>query len=269
MSKDKIEIIYEDSDIIVINKPCGISVTADRSGSADLLGLLKDQLGADADLRVVYRLDKAASGIMIVAKNKLAQSACSSMFAKQQIKMTCLALVSGVVTEEEGLIDLPLSRSGRDVSLMKVDRKHGKEALTRWNLLADFGMVSLLAVQPMTQRTHQVRVHLAGVGMPLAIDPLYGGRKPVLLSDFKASYRLKGGKREKPLIKRLTLHAYKLEIPNDETGSKVYIAKLDKKFLATIKMLARHNEKGPGAFLNEQDLEAILKAGNLSRAEGY
>jgi 23S rRNA pseudouridine1911/1915/1917 synthase len=121
-------------------------------------------------------------------------------------------------------------------------------------------MVALLAVEPITGRTHQIRVHLKSIALPLAIDPLYGSTRPIMLSDFKPDFRLKKGKTETPLIDRLTLHAYQLEIPLTDTKPTTYIAKLDKKFAATIKALAKHNPKGPDAFFNPDHPFAILNA---------
>ena len=142
---------------------------------------------------------------------------------------------------------------------MRIDPKRGKPAVTNWRLLADFGLVSLLAVQPITGRTHQIRVHLAAKGMPLAIDPLYGATKGIMLSDFKAGYSLSRGKAETPLIERLTLHAYQIDLPPEAACPTRFIAKLDKKFAATLKMLTKHNPKGPEAFPDKELLPAILK----------
>ena len=138
---------------------------------------------------------------------------------------------------------------------MCISRKKGKDAVTNWRLLADFGTVALLAVEPLTGQTHQIRVHLRSIGLPLAIDPLYAGSRAMFLSDFKPNYRLGKGQTEKPLIERLTLHAYQLELP--APGSSCFIACLDKKFTATIKMLTRHNPKGPDAFIDPDDFTRI------------
>ena len=94
---------------------------------------------------------------------------------------------------------------------MRIDVRGGKKSSTEWKLLADFGEISLLAVQPITGRTHQIRVHLASAGMPLAIDPLYGSNNPIMLSDFKNKYTRAKFSEEKPLMDRLTLHCYQLE----------------------------------------------------------
>ena len=142
---------------------------------------------------------------------------------------------------------------------MRVDRKRGKPAVTHYRLLADFGLAALLAVEPLTGRTHQIRIHLADKAMPLAVDPLYGSNRPIVLSDFKPDFIFKKGRTETPLIDRLTLHAYRIEIPATDAASG-YIAPLDKKFAATIKMLTKHNSKGPEAFLNKDHFSAILSA---------
>lgn len=260
MSKNDIEIIYQDSDLVVINKPAGISTTADRTGEPDLVPVLQKQLGTETRLRLVHRLDKFASGVMLLAKNLTTQSKVSSLFEKRLVKKTYLALVAGAVRARTGTINTPLSHSRKNPQVMRTDPKRGKPAVTRWRLLADFGAVALLAVEPVTGRTHQIRVHLKSIHLPLAIDPLYGSTRPIMLSDFKPDYRPKRDKSEPPLIDRLTLHAYQIEIPADLDKPTMFIARLDKKFAAVIKALAKYNPKGPEAFLNPDHLSAILAA---------
>ena len=281
--KSRIEVIYQDDDIIVINKPSRVSVTRDRSGGPELVDILNKQLGPEVSgqLHLVHRLDKGTSGVMILAKNAQAQSVFSSYFAKKLIKKTYLALVTGIVTGQEGTIDASLVHNRKKPGLMCVARKKGKQATTNWRLLADFGTIALLAVNPLTGRTHQIRVHLPSIGLPPAIDPLYGSSKPLFLSDFKSDYQLGKGKTEKPLIDRLTLHAYQIELPNPGTTSSVipakagihftpqpsrpdyFIARLDKKFAATIKMLTKHNPKGIDAILNPDDFSKSMSTQKL------
>jgi RluA family pseudouridine synthase len=259
MAKTKNEIIYQDDSIIVINKPSGISVTKDRSGKDDIVKLLKADFPED-QLRLIHRLDKLTSGVMILAKTPEAQSRIAGMFAKQKIKKTYLALVNGAVMQDKGRINARIAHDRKNQKLMRLDPRKGTPAITDWRLLADFGPAALLAVNPLTERTHQIRVHFASRSMPLAIDPLYGGTRPILLSDFKPNYARKSQQEEKPLMERMTLHAYQLEIPDENGKMNVFTAPLDKKFAATIKMLAKHNIKGKDAFLDQNQLENILKA---------
>ena len=274
MRKPRIEIIYQacprtqrrDDDIIVINKPSGVSVTKDRTGAPQLVDILAEQLGPEicSELRLVHRLDKGTSGVMILAKNKETQSKFSSYFEKKFIKKDYLALVTGIVPHRQGTIDAPLAQSWKKPGLMCITRKKGKEAVTNWKLLADFGLIALLAVNPLTGRTHQIRVHLPNIGLPLAIDPLYGSSRPLFLSDFKPDYRLAKGQIEKPLIDRLTLHAYQLSIENRKSKiANEFIAGLDKKFAATIKMLTKHNPKGLDAFTDPDNFSKIINARRL------
>jgi RluA family pseudouridine synthase len=273
MSKTKVEIIYQDDDIIVINKPAGVSVTKDRTGQAQLTDILAGQLTSAvcSQLRLVHRLDKDTSGVMLLAKNVEAQTKFTTYFEKREVKKTYLAIVTGFVPAPQGTIDAPLTRDPKNPALMCIAKKKGKAAVTNWQLLADFGSTALLAVHPLTGRTHQIRVHLPSIALPLAIDPLYGSSRPLFLSDFKSNYRLAKGQTEKPLIERLTLHAYQIEFPQfaypiENRKSKIenyFVAGLDKKFAACLKMLTKYNPKGLNAFIDPGDFSKILNGDRL------
>jgi len=273
MSKTKVEIIYQDSDILVINKPAGVSVTKDRTGQAQLKDILPGQLTSAVcdQLRLVHRLDKDTSGVMLLAKNVEAQTRFTTYFEKREVKKTYLAIVAGFVPAPQGTIDAPLTRDPKNPALMCIVKKKGKAAVTDWQLLADFGSTALLAVHPLTGRTHQIRIHLPSIALPLAIDPLYGSSLPLFLSEFKSDYRLGKNQIEKPLIERLTLHAYQIEFPQfahpidnrKSTLENCFVARLDKKFAACLKMLTKYNPKGPNAFLNPDDFSKILKGDRL------
>ena len=202
---------------------------------------------------------------MILAKNVEAQTRFTNYFRNKLVKKTYLTLVFGTVQGKQGRIDAPLTQRDKKGGLMCIAHKRGKESLTHWKLLADFGTVSLLSVSPITGRTHQIRVHLPHIGLPLALDPLYGSSRPLYLSDFKADYRLARDQAEKPLIERLTLHAYQIQLLKPEKGiPEVFIAGLDKKFSATIKMLTKYNPNGLDAFTNPEDFTNILSKQRLS-----
>ncbi|MHC5082724.1 MAG: RluA family pseudouridine synthase [Planctomycetota bacterium] len=263
MAKNKIDILFENDDFVVINKPTGTSVTADRSGKADVIQLLTKQLTLSEPLRLVHRLDKETSGVMMIAKNKETQSLYSSLFEKRQVDKLYLAIAQGPLGYEKGSIKDPIARSQRNPQAMHVHPRLGKPAHTEWKQLADFGSLSLVAVQLMTGRTHQIRVHFSHGGMPLAIDPVYGSSSPLMLSDYKPGYRSKRDEDERPLINRLTLHAYQLTIPvgNEENSpTQTFVAKPDKKFAAAIKMLNKHTKGMADGFTDEDDLQTILNA---------
>jgi len=265
MTKNKIEIIYQDNEILVINKPAGLSVTKDRSGEKQVLDLLTDQLGPQAvsEIRLSHRLDKQTSGVMILAKTPEFQSMLSSMFEKNLITKTYLVLVTGFVPAKGfGQINARIIKDRNNPGQMTLTRKKGNDAKTTWRQLADFESYSLIEAKMVTNRTHQLRLHLPSAGMPLAIDPTYGKDDPIYLSEFKKKvYNLGKHQEEKPIIDRLTLHAYQIKFNHPLEGKpQSFVAGLDKSFKTTIKMLTKHNRNGLNAFKNQADYEKIINS---------
>lgn len=266
MAAKKIDILFEDERIVLISKPTGVSVTADRSGAPDILQLLNRQLSPAQPLRLVHRLDKETSGILLIAKDKQSQSRYSRLFAKRMIQKLYLAIVKGPLVSQSGSIKDPIARSKRNPQAMHVHPRLGKPALTLWQQLADFGILSLVAVRIITGRTHQIRIHFSHRAMPLAIDSIYGSTDPLMLSSYKAKYRPKSDKPEPAMIDRLTLHAYQLTIPigPDDSNTKTFVAGLDKKFASVIKLLSKHTAGFAPGFTDNDTLQTILKALPLS-----
>ena len=179
-----IEIIYEDSDIIVVNKPKGM-VVHPANGNPDgtlvnaIMAICKDSLsGIGGEIRpgIVHRIDKDTSGLLIVAKNDNAHVKMSEQIKNHEVKKTYIALVRGVFKENEATIDMPIGRSTSDRKKMAVN-KNGKNAITHIKVLKRFDKYTLLKVNIETGRTHQIRVHLSHIGYPIVGDYTYSNGK--------------------------------------------------------------------------------------------
>ena len=179
-----IDIIYEDDDIIVVNKPKGM-VVHPANGNPDgtlvnaIMAICKDSLsGIGGEIRpgIVHRLDKDTSGLLIVAKNDKAHVNMSEQIKNHEVKKTYIALVRGVVKENEATIDMPIGRSTSDRKKMAVI-KTGRNAVTHIKVLKRYDKYTLLQVNIETGRTHQIRVHLSHIGYPIVGDYTYSNGK--------------------------------------------------------------------------------------------
>ncbi len=179
-----LEVIYEDKDIIVVNKPKGM-VVHPANGNPDgtlvnaIMSICKDSLsGIGGELRpgIVHRLDKDTSGLLIVAKNDKAHIKMSEAIKNREVKKIYIALVRGVVKEEEATINMPIGRSTKDRKKMAVTKK-GKDAITHFKVLKRYPKYTLLEIKIDTGRTHQIRVHMAEIGHPVVGDMVYSNGK--------------------------------------------------------------------------------------------
>lgn len=175
-----VPVIYEDKDIIVVNKPKGM-VVHPANGNPDgtlvnaILAMCKDSLsGIGGEIRpgIVHRLDKDTSGLLIVAKNDMAHINMSKQIQDRKVTKKYIALVKGIVTENEATINLPIARSTKDRKKMAVAPK-GKEAVTHFEVLQRYDKYTLLELKIDTGRTHQIRVHLSYIGHPVVGDGVY------------------------------------------------------------------------------------------------
>jgi 23S rRNA pseudouridine1911/1915/1917 synthase len=215
-----LDLIYEDSAVIILNKPPGI-VTHPAPGHSSgtivhgLLQHCRDLSGIGGILRpgIVHRLDKDTSGVLVIAKSDRIHEALNKQFQSRTVSKQYLALVHGFMTATEGEIDLPLGRHPKKRKEMTVLPEKGKEAITRWRVLASYSAgFSLLALSPKTGRTHQIRVHLSHIGRPIVGDRVYG---------YKKEWRNGSQKTPSPLpvlVKRQMLHAETLGFIHPDTG---------------------------------------------------
>ena len=179
-----LDIIYEDEDIIVVNKPKGL-VVHPANGNPDgtlvnaIMAICKDSLsGIGGEIRpgIVHRLDKDTSGLIIIAKNDKAHINISEQIKNREVKKTYLALVRGVIKENEATINMPIARSTKDRKKMAVS-KNGKNAITHFKVLKRYNNYTFVEVRIETGRTHQIRVHMSQIGYPIVGDSVYSNGK--------------------------------------------------------------------------------------------
>ncbi|HKU18418.1 MAG TPA: RluA family pseudouridine synthase [Candidatus Saccharimonadales bacterium] len=206
-------VLYEDDDVIAINKPAGIlthaqSKTLAEATVATFLRSKSKELESGERAGVVHRLDRATSGVIIGAKNQHALKFLQAQFAKRTVKKTYLAIVEGHPKQPEAAIDMPIERNPKAPATFRVGA-NGKPAVTNYKVLRETARYSLLELQPQTGRTHQLRVHLQKIGHPIVGDPLYGHGKHG---------------------ERLFLHAYQLAITLPDGEHKTFTAPLPPEF---------------------------------------
>ncbi|MBO5349394.1 MAG: RluA family pseudouridine synthase [Clostridia bacterium] len=207
-----IEIVYEDNDIIVVNKPKGL-VVHPANGNPDgtlvnaIMNICKDSLsgiGGEKRPGIVHRIDKDTSGLLIIAKNDKAHINMSEQIKDRKVNKKYIALVRGIIKEDEATINMPIARSKKDRKKMAVD-KDGKEAITHFKVIKRYDNYTLLEIKIDTGRTHQIRVHMSEIGHPVIGDEVY--------SNGKNEFNVKGQ----------MLHAKSLEFKHPITGKKMYL----------------------------------------------
>ena len=220
-----LEILYEDEDVAVVVKPCGMVVhpaAGNESGTLvnALLFAMDDLSGIGGVKRpgIVHRLDKDTSGLLMVAKNDMAHVSLSDQLRERTMEKHYLAVVDGVMKEQSGLVDKPIARSKKDRKKMAIDPE-GRDALTEWTLIENLKNAALLDVHIMTGRTHQIRVHMQSLHHPVAGDPIYGAKNGVK-------------------VPRLMLHAHTLAFDHPRTGERLFFqAKPPKEFEDALRKL--------------------------------
>jgi 23S rRNA pseudouridine1911/1915/1917 synthase len=219
-----LDILYEDDDVVVVNKPAGMTVHAGAGNSRGTLvnallgrGQALSQCGDVLRPGIVHRLDKDTSGIILVAKNDAAHAKLGEAFRQRKVQKTYIALVQGLLKEDRGRIEFAIGRDPKRRTRMAARRTavstaKAREARTDWHVLARIDSTTLVEVQLHTGRTHQIRVHFSALRHPVVGDTLYGG-----------AARLRVGKITLPSVGRNFLHATKLGFAQPRTGTCIEI----------------------------------------------
>jgi len=228
-------ILFEDHDILVIDKPSGLLVLPDRYHRSlpNLYEILRQELGK---VFVVHRIDKETSGIIVFAKNAESHKNLNAQFESRAVEKIYVAICKGSADSNEGEIDVPLAESAEGIMMAR--KKNGKEAVTSYTVVEHFQGYALVGAIPRTGRTHQIRVHLREIGLPILGDPLYGNGEPFFLSGVKSNYRKEG--EEKPLLNRTALHAAKLTFDHPLSAKRmIWEAPLPKDMKTVLKYLRK------------------------------
>lgn len=222
-----LEILYQDADVVLVNKPCGM-VVHPAAGNEDktlvnaLLYHVHDLSGIGGEMRpgIVHRLDKDTSGLILIAKNDAAHTALSEQFKQRTMEKHYRAVAYGSFAQDEGLIDAPIGRHPIDRKKMAIVAD-GKPSKTEWHVLERLNGATYLDVHLLTGRTHQIRVHMLSVGHPLLGDRIYAPNLKCAVC-----------------IPRLMLHAYSLAFTHPKTGERMtFCAPLSDAFEQTLQKL--------------------------------
>ncbi len=233
----KIEVLYEDNDLLIVNKPAGLLVIPDRFDQdlPSLNKLLEAQ--RNEKIWVVHRLDRDTSGAICFAKNEDTHKYLSKLFQEHQVEKYYVGLVNGHVINESDRIEAPIAEHPSKKGRMVVAKK-GKEAITEYTILKQWPLYSYLQLRIYTGRTHQIRVHMQSIGHAIVADELYGDGQPFLLSAIKKKYKLSTKyEQEKPLLARLGLHASKLSFKKENGETITVEAPVPKDITACVKQL--------------------------------
>lgn len=247
----EISVLYEDAHVLALDKPSGLPASPDRAhpDRPSLMALLHAGVkrgapwavaGGRTYLMPAHRLDAETSGVLLLAKSKPALVALLNLFGAEKPGRAHVALVQGAPAEERFQGDAKLAPHPAQTGLMRADPRRGKCALTIFAVREKFSGFTLLQCEPLTDRLHQVRVHLRNLGLPVVGDRAYGGR-PLLLSRLKLDYRLKPDQVERPLIGRPALHAESVSLPHPVTGELLSVsAPWPKDLTVGVKYLRRY-----------------------------
>jgi len=249
-----LDVLFEDSWIIVVNKRAGMVVHPGAGiDSGTLVNALlfhcRDLSQINGVIRpgIVHRLDKNTSGVMVAAKNAMALNHLSLQFKKRQVKKRYIALVHGELKESQGVINAALGRHPKERKRISIHTRKARSAITQWRVIKRFQGFSLLEVIPKTGRTHQIRAHFSSRGHPIVGDPEYGKEKWIQrITDPGVRERIKA-------LRRQALHSQGLGFIHPESGEFMeFSAPLPEDMVEIIRFLSQHQDE-PGSYGKKED----------------
>jgi len=231
------EIICDDDQLLVLNKPANLLIHPDRLRHEliNLHGILTEELGKAF---VVHRIDKETSGIIMFGKTAETHAALIAQFEQRMVEEVYFGIVVGSMSADVGRIEVPIVESAGGTGLERETHHSGQEAVTEYRVLERFKGYSFIEVRPRAGKMHQIRVHLQSIGAPLLCDRTYGDGKAFFLSQVKPGYRPDGN--EKPLLERTALHAFAVSFDHPWTGGRTNLsAEMPKDMNSVLKYLRK------------------------------
>lgn len=247
----EIPIVYEDEHLLAVDKPTGLLTSPDRHdlGRPSLISLLHAAIAEGKPwalahnrsyLANAHRLDLETSGILLLAKSKEVLVKLADMFGSNKPLSRYVALINGMPNKDKFDVDVKIAPHPLKPGVTHIDKRYGKKSRTCFEVLEKFRNHTLLRCEPFTSRTHQIRVHLRFIRLPVVGDATYHGA-PLKLSRLKRRYTIKTGEVERPLMGRAALHAEELTLPHPVTGEMLTIkAEWPKDFAVAVKYLRRY-----------------------------
>lgn len=247
--KFKPEIVFEDDDIIAVNKPSSLLTIPDRyDKNAPAFNKIMQEIYGE--IFTVHRLDRDTTGILLFAKNADAHRHLNTQFEEHTIVKIYHAVVNGVVVQRDVRIDVPLIPNPAKKGTM-IPSARGKESLSLLKVLERYRHSTLVEINLVTGRHHQLRAHVAAIGHPLLIDEIYGEASEFYLSSIKKKFNLKKNNEEMPIIKRITMHANSIEFTHPSSGDRMTLsADYPKDFRVLLQLLKKYSAV-PNYFDNE------------------
>lgn len=247
----EVPVLYEDEYLMAIEKPSGLLTSPDRYDPErpNLMRLLHSHIARGVPwakergmsyLANAHRLDFETSGVLLLARTKPVLTDLANLFGSEKPEKVYFAVAQGSPVDDTFKVDAKLAPHPTRPGVMRVDPKNGKRSLTDFKVLTRFRGFTALECRPRTGRTHQIRIHLRWIQMPLVADRVYGGG-PLWLSEIKPDYRARKTKEEKPLLGRVALHARTLSLDHPVTGKRLVIeSPLPKDLKVALKYLEKY-----------------------------